>query len=102
MTVFPTNLPRLDLTQVADTEIPLGSGPVHITLPFGSHTNRNVVVRASHFGATVPLSVVLTPDNGPRQVFDAEVDNTTVNPATLTVPVSFLPNVLTTVQVWTR
>ncbi len=102
ITVFPPNLPHLDLTKVADTDIPLGSGPVSITLPFGSDTNRNVVVQASHFGAKVPIAVILSPDNGPRQVFDAEVDNTTANPASITVPVFFVPNVLTTVQVWTR
>jgi hypothetical protein len=102
MFVFPSPLPKLDVIEAAGTTIPLGGNPVRITLPFGSSTNRTVVVQARDFSAVVPIAVVLTPDSGPRVTVQAQVDNTTQNPATVTVPVSLRPNVQTTIHVWTR
>jgi hypothetical protein len=102
MFVFPSVVPTLDVTQAAGQNIPLGSGPVQITLPFGSDPNRTVTVRAQGFGAKVPIAVVLTPDSGVRQIIEKEIDNLAQNPATLAVPVTLTPNVLTTIHVWTR
>jgi len=44
--------------------------------------------------------VVLTPDSGPRSVVSAEIDNTTLNPATVIVPITVPVNTVVTVHVW--
>jgi hypothetical protein len=105
MVVFPPNPPRLDITQAAGNNIPVGTNSaVFFMLPQGSSTNQTVTVQASNFGKLVPIRVVLTPDNGPSVSFDAEIDNSANNnPASVTVPV-VIPVVNTRVQVnaWTR
>jgi hypothetical protein len=61
-----------------------------------------VTVQASDFGAVVPIRVVLTPDSGTNTVYDTQIDNTTVNPASVTVPVTVPVNVQVQVIAWTR
>jgi hypothetical protein len=101
MTVFPTPVPRLDILDVAG--MPIASGaPAVFTLPFGSTTSRTVVVQATDFNDVVPVSVVLTPDNGDRIVYDAEINNSASNPAQITVNVELPVNVQTSVSAWTR
>lgn len=102
MFIFPNPLPRLDLVNVAGTVIPENSGPVQIQLPFGSTPNRTITVRASNWGRVVPISVVLQPDSGDPIKVDAEINNSTQNPAEVAVPVVFPVNNLVAVQVWTR
>jgi hypothetical protein len=72
-------------------------------LPIGTSPNQTVTIRAKDFGKVVPIRVVLTPDNGSSVSYDAEIDNTAINPATVTVPV-VVPgvNVLVHVEAWTR
>jgi hypothetical protein len=103
MFVFPVNVPRLDIVEAAGTSIPLDTPQlVTVQLPFGANPNGTVTVRALNFGAQVPISVVLTPDSGDRIIVNSQIDNTTPNPATVAVPVTFPQNVLVTVNVWTR
>lgn len=103
MVVFPTNAPQLDITQVAGTNIPVGAGSaVSFTLPQDSSTNQTVTVQASNFGAPVPIRVVLTPDNGPSSSYETTIDNSTLNPASVTVPVVVPVNVQVHVNAWTR
>lgn len=104
MIPFLDPTPRLDITQVAGTNITVGAGsPIFFYLPQGSSTNQTVTVQARDFGAVVPIRVVLTPDSGSNSVYNAQIDNTTVNPASVTVPV-VVPTVNAQVQVnaWTR
>lgn len=101
MTVFPTPAPRLDLIEVAGSTIAPGA-PAVFTLPFGSTPSRTVVVKATDFNSMVPISVVLTPDNGDRVVYEAQIDNSASNPAQVTVNVELPVNVQTAVNVWTR
>jgi hypothetical protein len=100
--IFPPNEPRLDVIQVAGQNIPVGSGPVTFQLPFGSSPNRTVRVQANDWGRVVPIRVVLTPDSGLPVEFDAEINNTSVNPAVVDVPVVIPVNELVTVHCWTR
>jgi hypothetical protein len=103
MAVFPNPLPRLDILQAADTNIPEGnSAPVQVQLPFGSSTNRTVTIQARDFNAEVPINVVLTPDTGRPQVYSVTITNIAANPATITVPVTLPVNTLVTVNAWTR
>jgi hypothetical protein len=100
MFIVPSPMPRLDLIRVAGQDISLGSGPVSLQLPFDSDPNVSVTVRAQDFGAVVPIQVVLTPDSGPRSVVASEINNTTVNPATVDVPIVVPVNTVVTVHVW--
>lgn len=100
--VFPTTVPTLNVTEAAGNTIPNGSGPIVFTLPFGSSTNRTIKIQARDFARNVPIRVTLTPDSGDNRTFDAQVDNTTVNPAVVDVPVTVPVNTLVTVHCWTR
>jgi hypothetical protein len=100
--VFPNPMPRLDVVEAAGRAIALDAGPTQVLLPSGSPGNQVVKVRARDFGQNVPIRIVLTPDNGAGQIYDAEINNTFVNPAEASVTVNFPPNVLTHVHVWTR
>lgn len=99
---LPTSIPRLDTIEVAGTAFPEGSPPGTVLLPFGSTPTRTVKIQARDFGMVVPIRITLTPDTGSRVVVNAEVDNTTVNPAVVEVPVTFPVNAKVTVQCWTR
>ena len=103
MISFLSPEPRLDITQVAGTNITVGaSAPVFFYLPQGASSNQTVTVRAKDFGSVVPLRVVLTPDSGTNRVYDTQIDNTSVNPASVTVPVTVPVNVQVQVNAWTR
>lgn len=104
MFVEPDVTPRLDILKVADTDIAVGTGStVRIQLPFGSDTNRNVILQAKDFGTDVPVRLTFTPDSGQRIVIDTNIVNTAgANPATVTVPVGLPPSTLVTIHAWTR
>lgn len=102
LVVTPSPLPRLDVIEAAGRAIPLDSGPVNVVLPTGTPPTQTVRIRARDFGQTVAIRVVLTPDSGPGVTYDTQVDNTSANPAEVSVPVIFPVNVLTHVQVWTK
>jgi len=103
MVAIPASLPRLDITQVGANNIPVGTiAPVFFYLAQGSSTNQIVTVQASNFGASVPIRVMLTPDNGPGSSYDSQIDNSTVNPASVTVPVVVPVNVQVQVSAWSR
>lgn len=104
MAVFPGPVPRLDIVDAAGTAIPEGNAdPVSILLPFGSTTNRAVTVQARDFNASVPIAVVLTPESGPSQTYQTNINNTAGNnPATVTVNVTVPVNTKVAVNAWTR
>ena len=100
--IFPPTIPTLATIETAGISVPQGGGPVTFTLPFGSSPEQTIKVRAADFGRVVPIRVTLTPTSGPRVVVDAEVDNTSANPAVVEVPVTLPVNTLVTVHAWTR
>jgi hypothetical protein len=102
MVVFPTPNPRLDIIEAAGTAIPEGSGPVSLLLPFGSDPNRTIKVQARDFNDSVPIALVLTPDNGPPTLYQSVIDNRAANPATTTINVALPLNVQTYIHAWTR
>jgi hypothetical protein len=102
MVAIPDNLGQLDIIEAAGTDIPVGSGPVSITLPFGSPTSQNVVVQGTDFAGVVDIDVVITPENGTRVVYPAQIDSTGGSPATVTVPVEIPLNTPVIVNAWTR
>lgn len=103
MFVFPTPLPRLDIVEASGTTIPLDTdAPVTIQLPFGSMTNRTVAVRAQDFVSTVPISVVVTPDQGFPVTYTNVIDNLSVNPATNVIDIVVPVNIPVRIHAWTR
>lgn len=102
MVAIPNPMPRLDVTEVAGRVIEDNSGPVYIQLPFGSDPNIVLKVRASNVKAKIPIQVVLTPDSGDPILVNSEIDNTTLNPATVTVPVTVPVNQHVAINVWKR
>jgi len=103
MVVFPENPPSLAITQAAGQTIAEGTASsVNVALPFNSPPNTTVVVQARNFNGVVPIRVVLTPDHGDIVTYDAEIDNTTTNPASATVNVVLPANVNVDIAVWTR
>jgi hypothetical protein len=99
---FPAVIPRLDTIEVAGQAVPLGSGPLTFTLPFGSTPERTIKVRASGFGRVVPIQITLTPDSGNPVKVDSQIDNSGETPAVVEVPVTLPVNTLVTVHCWTR
>jgi hypothetical protein len=103
MVVFPTNAPRLDITQVAGNDIPVGTNSsVFFLLPENAPTNQPVTVQARNFGAQVPIRVVLTPETGSRTFYDTNIDNSTINPASLTITLVVPVNLRVRVDAWSR
>ncbi|MBI1826326.1 MAG: hypothetical protein HY287_02795 [Planctomycetes bacterium] len=103
MFAFPDAVPTLAIIQAAGQAIPEGTpDPVTVLLPFGSTSSRTVTVRARHFTGIVPIDVVLTPDNGDRTVYPAEINMGQGDPAQVIVNVEVPINSATRVEVWTR
>jgi hypothetical protein len=61
-----------------------------------------VIVQATGFAGIVDIDVVITPENGTRVVYPAQIDSTGGSPATVTVPVEIPVNTPVIVNVWTR
>lgn len=100
--VFPNPPQRLDILNVAGTNIVEGSGPVTIQLPDNSPTNQTVTVQARGFAASIPIQVAVTPQSGSRTIYPAFIDNVGNNPTNVTVPVIIPPNTIATIEVWTK
>jgi hypothetical protein len=101
MQVFPPGNPRLDITSVAGTAVPLDSGPVEVTLPSTAPAEQAVTIRAEGFTGTVPIRLRLTPEHGAATTLDGEIVMSGAT-GTVTLTPSFPPNVKTFVRVWTR
>lgn len=101
MQVFPPGNPRLDVTSVAGTNVPLDGGPVAVTLPSTAPAAQPVTIRAEGFTGTVPIRLRLTPEHGAPVTVDGEIVMSGAT-GTVTLTPSFPPNVKTFVQVWTR
>jgi hypothetical protein len=95
-------IPTLATIEAAGNSVAQGGGPVTFTLPFGSSPDRTVKIQARDFGRLVPIRITLTPDSGSPITVDSEIDNTTVNPAVVEVPITVPVNTLVTVHAWTR
>lgn len=52
--------------------------------------------------ALVPLEVVVTPENGSRRFFPAQIDMSTGNPAEVTGLIQIYPDTINTIHAWSR
>ena len=101
LVVFPTPTPRLDITEVAGTNITLDTATSEfVLLPFNEDPNKTVTVRAENFKKVVNFAVVLQPVNGDRIIYNDSIDNTAGTPVTKVVNVVFPLNTETKVFVW--
>src|SRR5262249_13861569 len=102
MVVFPNPTPRLDLINVATTNIAEGSGPVTMVLPNGSSTNQPVTVQARNFNTSVPIQVTIAPQNGPTVIYTNTILNASSNPASVTLTVTVPVSTPVTVSAWSK
>ncbi|MDA0349583.1 MAG: hypothetical protein O3C43_13975 [Verrucomicrobia bacterium] len=104
LVVFPTPTPRLDITEVAGTNVALDTTTSEfVLLDFNEDPNKTVTVRAENFNKVVNIAVVLQPVNGDRIIYEDSIDNSSSNnPASKAVNVVFPLNTQTKVFVWTR
>jgi hypothetical protein len=112
MRAFLDPRPSLDILQVGDEVIPVGTLPPPILLPFEAPATQTVVVQATDFpgvteGCTgpipcLPLRLSLIPDTGPVVNVDAEIDLSAGSPAQASIDIDFPANVTVRVQAWTR
>ena len=102
MFVFPSPIPRLDIVQAAGTNIVEGFGSsVQIDLPAGSTTNRTVTLQARDFTNSVPVRIVIVPENRPSLTYDVTITMSN-NPAQLVVPVIIPDGTISRINAWNR
>ena len=103
MFVFPAVQPRLSVIEAAGQTIAEGTqNSVEVDLPAGSSQNRTVKVRARDFTGTVPIRVVVTPENGASTTYDAQLDMSAGNPVDTSVDVVIPVGGISRIQAWTR
>jgi hypothetical protein len=101
--VFPDQISRLSILRAAGRDIPEGTNsPVVVLLPSGSDTNQVVRVQARDFVGTVPIEVVVTPENGPSRIYPAEINMASGSPAFTDVQVVVPVNTEAAIHAWTR
>lgn len=102
MFVLPSPIPRLDIVQAAGTIIAEGFGnAVQVDLPAGSTTNRTVTVQARDFTNSVPVRIVVIPENRPALTYDVTITMSN-NPSQLVVPVVIPDGTVSRINAWNR
>jgi hypothetical protein len=102
MFVEPPAAGVLHITEAAGQTIPVpAAAGVQVSLPAGSSQNRQVKVAGNGFAANVPISVVVTPENGPSTVYNAEIPIVGGN-GEATVDVVIPVGGVTQIHAWTR
>ena len=103
MIVFPPNMPKVEIIQVAGQAIdPNGSAPVNQVLPEGTNPQQTVRCRVTNFNGTAKLQVRLTPENGDFINYNLDIPNPGPGSAEGEVTVTFPVNLMTRVDAWTR
>ena len=102
MIIFPPNLPTLEIIEAAGQPVVNPAQSATLSLPSGIPTQQPVKVRATNFGGTAKLKVVLTPERGPQVSYDLDIPNPGPDSAIGTAPVVFPGSMLTRIDVWTR
>jgi hypothetical protein len=103
MFVFPSIIPKLNITEAAGTSIPESAGqPVAIELPVGSSTNQVVRVQARNFTNDVPITVVVTPENGSSRTFSTNISLLSGSPPSVAVSVIIPSGTVNRIHAWTQ
>lgn len=103
MIVFPPNLPKVEIIQVAGQAIdPNSASPVNQVFAEGTNPQQTIRCRVSNFNGTAKLQVRLTPENGDYINYNLDIPNPGPDPAEGEVTVTFPVNLMTRVDAWTR
>jgi hypothetical protein len=102
MKVLPDPAPRLRIKSVDGVAVAADSGPVTLIRSQDAPSSVNVVVEAGNFGSLVPAQLYIVPDNAPRSVLKATIDNRppSDNPVEHTFAATVPPNMRATLQVF--
>lgn len=102
MKVLPDPAPQLRIKSVDGVAVAADSGPVTLIRSQDAPSSVNVVVEAGNFGSLVPAQLYVVPDNAPRSVLKATLDNRApaANPAEHTFVATVPPNMRATLQVF--
>jgi hypothetical protein len=104
MVVFLPNPPRLDIIEAAGTNILVGATlPVDVKLNVGSPETQIVKVQATNFTEDTPITVAITPENGPSSRYEGTIPKpATGNTSIASVEVRIPVDTVCHVHVWTR
>jgi len=106
MLVFPETQPELDVVALFNpnrTDIPLGSGPVTITLPNGSSPNVAFGVRYANFTQGFRIKVKVIPESGDALTFTStDIATPNASPTEVSFGGAIPVNMTCTVQAWTE
>ena len=103
MFVFPTVMTYLDIIQAAGQNIPQGAASgAMVNLPVTASTNQTVIVQARNFTNSVPITVVVTPENGASSNYTATILQSSGSPPKVTVNVVIPAGIVTRINAWTR
>lgn len=102
MFVFKPVIPRLDIIELMGQAIPEGAqNPVQVILAPGVATNATLTIQVRNFSADVPISVVVTPENGSSTNYSTNIAFTG-NPSQLKTSVAIPAGQVSRINVWTR
>jgi len=100
--IFPEPNPQLEILELGGEQIDGNSSVALVQLPAGADPNVKVKVRASNFGRSVPIAIVLQPERGERTIIETTIDNSTEDPVEQEYDITLPVNLSTQVFVWTR
>jgi len=100
--IFPDPAPTLEVIELAGEAVDPSTGIALVQLPVGTDPNTKVRLRASNFGKSIPISIVLQPENGNRTIIETTIDNSSEDPVEQEYDITLPVNVTTQVFVWTR
>jgi hypothetical protein len=100
--VFPPNPGRLDIIEAAGRSIAENAtSSVEVSLPADAPATQTVKIQAKNFTATVPIRLVVTPENAPSTVRDTEIA-VTGGTGVISVEVTLPAGQISQIDVWTR
>ena len=103
MLIFPPDLPKLEIIEVAGTPVdPNAEDPVTVEVGEGAPEQQDVKVRATNFGGTAQVTVVVVPEAGTSAKFDLDISNPEPGSGEGTVTVDVPANTVSHLYVWTR
>ncbi len=101
--LFPSNVPDIRLTAIAGTAVdPEGMDAIVVNPPADNNPVQPVTIEAENFNSNVVFVVQVVPERGPTTTTEGTIDNTTTNPASTTLNVTFPLNASAQVFVWPK
>lgn len=103
LSVFPAGLARLSIVEVAGNTIPEGAdAAAAILLPVGSSTTQTVRLVGHNFVGTVPIEVVVVPENAPTASYTGNLVAAADRTGQVSVQVEIPANIPTSIYAWPK